>query len=210
MFKRFDVNTTSNPTCTAPISDYEILDFKFYDKDGFELNIAEQKYYRAMKHPIDYGILNHRCWQEPWFELEKNKSHNLILDHCMILQRCNYQEGAAAQLQSIKKEIPEAEWILKTPQKWGFDFALDAVADDGSVFEVLHIEYDHYDYDTFSNHMIAFDYKIRHTDWKDAANKIWNNKDQWKNLKGFEQNDWKAKFLIGWKKSEYTEKSLTF
>jgi hypothetical protein len=209
MLKRFDVNIISDPTCNEPIYDIVAADFKFYDKDGFELNQAEQKYYKVSNHPIDYPILNHKCWQEPLFELE-NKDNKLILDHCMVLHRCNYSGHAAYQLQKIKKDIPEAEWLLKTPQKWGFDFALDAVSPDGEIYEVLHIEYDNYDYTKFINAMISFEYTVRHTDWFNAATQILSHKDEWKHLSGFAQNDWKSNFLIGWKRSEYTEKSLTF
>lgn len=209
MLKRFDVTLKSNPTCSNPI--YSIIqdNFRYYDKDGFELNLAEQEYYKMMNYPIHHQILNHTCWQEPWFELER-KNSTLVLDHCMILHRCNYTDAAAWQLSKITKEIPEAELLLKTKQKWGFDFALDAVSPDGEVYEVLHIEYDHTDYDHFCKHMISFDFTVRHTDWFDAAKKILDNKDKWQNLKGFDQNNWKANFLIGWKKAEYTEKALTF
>lgn len=208
MLKRFDVNIVSDPVCSEPI--YEIVadDFRYYDKDGFELNRAEQAYYRMMRYPVDNGILNHHCWQEPWFELE-DKTSGLIMDHCMILTRCAYSSHALYQLNKLTKNIPEAQWIINTPQKWGFDFALDAVDPDGKVYEVLHIEYDSRDYDEFCNRMIAFDYTARHTDWKDAARKVWETKEQWQHLKSFAQNDWKAQFLLGWKKAEYTEKSLT-
>lgn len=208
MFKRFDVKIVSNPVCNEPIYNIVAEDFKFYDKDGFELNQAEQKYYAMMKHPIDHPILNHRCWQEPWFALEQ-KDSKLILDHSMILHRCSYEDHAAYQLAKLKKDIPEVDWLLNTPQKWGFDFALDAVSDDGKVFEVIHIECDSKDFDIFSTRMIAVEHTIRHVDWKDAAERIWNHRDQWQNLKAFTQNDWKAEFLLGWKKAEYTEKSLT-
>jgi hypothetical protein len=209
MFKRFDVPITSNPTCSEPIYDIVAEDFKFYDKDGFELNQAEQKYYRIMNHPIHEPILNHTCWQQPWFELEQ-KNCGLMLDHCMLLHRCNYTNHASYQLNKIKKYIPEVQWLLNTPQKWGFDFALDALDNEGNIFEVLHIEYDNYDYDQFVKRMINFDYQVRHIDWHDAAKQITQHQDEWKNLIGFAQNDWKANFLIGWKKAEYTEKSLTF
>lgn len=209
MFRRFDVPIVSNPTCDEPIYDIVAEDFKFYDKDGFELNQAEQKYYRLSRHPVDHPILNHTCWQEPWFELE-NKNSKLILDHCMILHRCNYSGNAHYQLTKIKKEIPEAEWLLSTKQKWGFDFALDSTDAQGNIFEVLHIEYDNYDYDQFVNRMIHFDYQVRHIDWHDVSKQIINRQDEWKNLTGFTQNDWKANFILGWKRAEYTEKSLTY
>jgi hypothetical protein len=134
----------------------------------------------------------------------------LILDHSLILHRCRYEGYAEHQLKKIKATIPEAEWLLTTPQKWGFDFALDSVDENGNIYEVLHVEYDSYNYDTFVKSMQIFDFKVRHTDWRDASRQVLAHKDQWKNLTGFAQNDWKANFLLGWTRAEYTEKSLTF
>ena len=206
MFKRFDVTLKSNPACTRIVDNLEEQDFSYYDKDGFELCLAEQKFYRAMNYPINDPILNHTCWQEPWFELEC-KTTNLILDHCMFLCRCNYEDRALQQLIKLKTSIPLADLLIKTKPKWGFDFALDAVIN-GEVFEVLHIEYDHRDYETFSNHMISFDYRVRHTNWYNAAQRVYDCRNQWQGLTGFEQNNWKAKYLLGWSKAEYTEKSI--
>lgn len=206
MFRRFDVRSMSNPVCRKPIEDLVEDDFLYYDKDGFELNKAEQKFYRANNLPL-IDCLNHICWQEPWFELQ-DKNKGLILDHSMFLCRASYADHALDQLKSFKKNIPMADLIIRTRQKWGFDFALDAVSNDGTVFEVVHIEYDNYDYITFSDQMLNFDFKVRHTDWYDCARKIWDKRDEWQNLSGFAQNDWKSWFLLGWRKAEYTEKSI--
>lgn len=206
MFKRLDFTLTSNPACTKIVDNLFAKDFAYYDKDGFELCNAEQKFYRAMNYPINNPILNHCCWQESWFELE-NHDTNLILDHCMFLCRCDYQEAARRQLEEIKSIYPQSDLLLKCKPKWGYDFALDAVINN-EVIEVLHIEYDHRNYDIFQSNMFNFEFKIRHTDWFDAAQKIYAAKDQWQHLVGFDQNNWKAKYLLGWSKSEYTEKSI--
>jgi hypothetical protein len=205
MFKRHDVTLMSNPTCSNSV-EVTAGDFQYYDKDGFELNRAEQKYYRAMGHPINYPVLNHTCWQEPWFELE-NKQQGLILDHCVFLCRCNYAGYALEQLMALKKTVPTADYLIRSRIKWGYDFALDSVRD-GETFEVLHVEYDHTDFSQFSNRMIQFDWIVRHTDWHDAADRIWAQRDKWQHLVGFEQNHWKAKYLLNWSKSEYTEKTI--
>ena len=206
MFRRHDVKLMSNPTCYNRVEDLNPEDFQYYDKDGFELNIAERKFYQAMKHPIHHPILNHCCWQEPWFELEEG-NHNLILDHSMFLCRAMYSGAALDQLNQLKDTVPSADYLARTRTKWGFDFALDAVKD-GQTFEVIHVEFDSYDYDTFTNRMLQFDYTVRHTDWRDAAKEIWAHREDWQNLRGFEQNHWKAKFLVGWSKAEYTEKTI--
>jgi hypothetical protein len=196
----------SNPSCSKSIDDLDSSDFRYYDKDGFELNRAEQKFYSAMQYPIDIPILNHHCWQEPWFELESDDL-GLILDHSMFLCRASYEGAAEAQLKDLKTSTPTADYLLRTRRKWGFDFALDAVRN-GVTFEVLHVEYDNYDYEDFKNRMILFEYTVRHTDWLDAADRVWQHRDQWQHLVGFDQNHWKAEYLLGWKKAEYTEKTV--
>ena len=206
MFRRHNVTLTSNPTCRNAANTVVADDFRYYDKDGFELNKAEQKFYLANGLPI-IDCLNHLCWQEPWFELEQGVN-DLILDHCMFLCRANYTEDALAQLKELKAEVPTADLLIRTRQKWGFDFNLDAVSDDGTVFEVLHVEYDNYDFITFRDQMLLFDVKVRHTDWHDCARLVWAKRDEWQHLSGFAQNDWKSWFLLGWNKAEYTEKSI--
>ena len=207
MFSRSNTSLISNPYCEKSVDNLSADDFRFYDKDGFELNIAEQKFYAAMNYPLDNLCLNHRCYQEDWFRLEKDDL-GLILDHSLILHRCNYTGAAASQLQNLKTTIPTAGYLLNTKAKWGFDFALDAVSEDDTVFEVLHIEFDSNDYEYFKTRLIMMEYTIRHTDWVDAARRIWNERLQWQYLKGFAQNDWKADYLLGWRKCEYTEKAV--
>jgi hypothetical protein len=206
MFCRHNVTLLSNPCCEIQIENLEISDFQYYDKDGFELNLAEQKFYRAMDFPINYPLLNHTCWQQPWFELE-HTDIDLILDHSMFLCRCSYERDAAEQLKKLKDSVPLADYLLRTKRKWGYDFALDAVRD-GTTFEVIHVEYDHLDFDHFRNRMINFEWTVRHTDWQDCANRVWSQRDRWQHLKGFDQNHWKAEYLLGWNKSEYTEKAV--
>lgn len=204
MFRRHQVKLMSNPVCNKT-AEVTAQDFRYYDKDGFELNQAEQKFYAAMNYPIHHPILNHRCWQEPWFELERDDL-GLILDHSIFLCRASYNGQAQEQLEQLKSTVPLADYLLKTRAKWGYDFALDAVHDT-HVYEVLHIEFDSYNYEKFKNHIIHFEYIVRHTDWEDAAKRIWQHRDQWQHLQGFDQNHWKAEFLLGWKRAEYTEKA---
>ena len=206
MFRRHDITLMSNPVCQNAVEEISAADFQYYDKDGFELNIAEQKFYAAMNFPINRPILNHCCWQEPWFELE-TAVDNLILDHSIFLCRASYNGAAMTQLEELKKTQPLADYLLRTRTKWGYDFALDAVRD-GVTFEVLHVEYDNTTFNQFRERMIQFDWQIRHTDWQDAADRVWQHKNQWQHLVGFDQNHWKAEYLLGWRKAEYTEKTV--
>jgi len=207
MFRRHQITLMSNPCCTKSVNNINASDFQYYDKDGFELNLAEQKFYSAMCYPTHYPILNHTCWQEPWFKLEHDDL-GLILDHCIFLCRCSYGGEAHEQLAQLQSSVPTADHLLRTRAKWGFDFALDGIAPDGTIFEVLHIEFDSTDYEHFKNRMLLMEYTIRHTDWQNAAQQVWAERHNWQSLKGFRQNDWKSQYLLGWKKSEYTEKAI--
>ena len=205
MFQVHDNRINSNIFCTKTVDYLNKEDFQYFDKDGFELNIAEQKFYSAMNHPIHYPILNHCCWQEPWYTMEENK-YGLFLDHSMTLARCGYTGHALEQLQSIKKEIPQVQQLIQVKPKWGYDFDLNAISDDSTVFEVLHIEYDSRDYDRFSDSQLMFEQFVKRTDWVSVSKDIWSKRDEWQHLKGFDQNHWKAKYLLGWKQAEYLEK----
>ena len=105
MFSRRDITLKSNPVCLNAVNNLTEEDFWYYDKDGFELNRAEQKFYAAMNYPIHYPLLNHTCWQEPWFELDKG-TEGLILDHSMFLCRANYAGAASEQLEKISRTYP--------------------------------------------------------------------------------------------------------
>ena len=191
----------------ALISDPQEKDFDYYDKDGFELNVAEQKYYEQMRYPITYPILNHCCWQEPWYEL-KPEVEGLLLDHCMFLCKADYSGEALEQLKDINKKIPYANLLINSKRKWGYDFDLDGVREDGTIFEVLHIEWDTYDFYEFTDSFYRFEAMIEHSDWHDIAERVWSKRDEWQDLKGFDQNHWKSKFLLGWDQAEYTQKSI--
>ncbi len=206
MFKRYPTPVVSNPHCSQAVEDLTPEDFLCYDVDGFELSQAEQRYYRAMDYPIHHPILNHCCWQEPWFELQDGVE-GLLLHHAMLLHRCDYIAAAREQLLELQQTIPWANQLINTRIKWGFDFNLYGIADDCTVYEVLHIEYDNNNYDAFNRCLQSFEFTIKHIDWHDAARRVWDLKDQWQPLKGFEQNHWKAKYLIGWDKSEVIEKA---
>lgn len=204
MFNQLQVHLISDPVCSKPVEHLIEEDFRWFDKDGFELNDAEHQYYQAMKYPVDHGILNHDSWQEPWFELSAS---SLILDHATFLCRCRYTDAAFEQLHEYRKTIPNADWLIQSKTKWGFDFALDAVRDN-TMFEVLHVEYDSYNYSQFVQEFNKFEQIVINTDWNDCADQIWQQRTRWQQLSGFSQNHWKSQYLIGWNLSELTEKSV--
>lgn len=192
-----------DPCCTLAADNLVASDFFYYDKDGFELNLAERKYYQKQGIAL-HDCLNHICNQMPWFAID---SGELIIDHSIVLHRASYAGSAVDQLEQLKANIPFARYLINTKQKWGFDFALDACIDD-QLFEVIHIEYDDRSYERFVDHLGSIEQTLLKIDWADAARMILSKKDQWQELAGYEQNHWKSNYLIGWNKAEYTEKAV--
>jgi len=203
MFKLVNENLTENITCTKSAA-LEPADFSWYDKDGFELCTAEKKLYKATGFPLT-ECLYHLCWQDTWL---KSNHHNLIIDHAMLLHRCDFDGEAKDQLKRASVETPTAQFLLRTKKKWGFDFALDYVDFEGKIWEVIHIEWDSYDYDEIVNMKNAVQEKILSLDWEDISKHIIAKESEWSNLSGFKQNDWKAKEIFGWTFAEKTLKSF--
>lgn len=199
-----NIKLNSQLSCDRLCLDLHKEDFLYYDKDGFELNLAEQKYYQLMGHKLS-RCLNHPALTQTWYT---SRDPRLIVDHSLILYRCAYSGHARQQLEHLKPCVPQASFLLKTVPKWGFDFALDSMDENGDVFEVVHIEFDSKNFSHFEEELNNIQERIDNIDWLDAANMINQCRDKWESLPGFEQNNFKSRFLLAWSKSEHTLKSL--
>lgn len=207
MFRSLSPFTTDDTICTEDISDLYLEEQNafYYDKDGFELTKLELEYYKIN----GYGnylanCLNHTCWQEPWFEL---KDPNFILDHSLVLHRCSFAGKAKEQLKKFSKKISRLSYLLQSPSKWGLDFSLDYIDNDGMLTEVIHIELDFKNYHDFLKQKEELENFVFTTDWKHVYKFLDRHRNEWECLVGFDQNDWKARQL-GFKKAEITHKAI--
>ncbi len=194
---------TKNITCTQS-ADLKAADFRWYDKDGFELCSAEKKLYSAMNFPLT-ECLYHLCWQDPWMDI---KHPNLMLDHCMLLHRCDFADAAENEIVNLIPENPKAQLLLKSKKKWGFDFALDYIDESNNIWEVVHIEWDSYNFNEILDMKESIQEKILSLDWESISKHIIARESEWSILEGFKQNDWKAREIFGWTFAERTLKSL--
>lgn len=178
---------------------------KYYDKDGFELCHLERDFYRI--HGYQFGEhLNHHCvWQQDWLINTGNNVQGLVVDHCMILHRCDFTQSAREQLERHRSHLPRLDFLLRSRRKWGMDIAIDW-ADDQGALEVIHIEMDSYDYDEACEDKARIQEWALNMDWHWAAHKIRELRSEWESLIGFEQNDWKARYF-GFPRAERTQKS---
>ena len=66
---------------------------------------------------------------------------------------------------------------------------------DGNVFEVLHWEYDGFNYAEVESRKQELEPRFAAIDWDDAAARILKQKDQWHHLDFFAQSDWKCNYF---------------
>ena len=189
----------NKPIDTSKINEYSI---QYFDNDGFELSKLELEYYKENKVYLE-DCLNHLGCQKQWIKCENNK---FKIDHSLLLQRYYFIEQAKEQLKKYKKQFPQLNKYLRLKPKWGLDFALEYY-DSNHAIEVLHIELD------YNNYFLALEVKeelekrILNTDWVDFTECLKIKKNQWKDLPGMEQNDWKARYW-GLEKAEFTQKAF--
>lgn len=190
--------------CETPIDNslFKEETVSCFDNDGFELSLLEQSFYKENNFPL-YNFLNHNCFQVKWFDMNDD---NFVLDHSLLLERKSFGGEAKEQIVSFSKQFPQLLKYLKLKPKWGIDFSLEYYKDNEYI-EVLHIEYDYYDYDEAVKAKDEFQTKLLSTDWNDFLLTLRNKKEEWVNLKGFQQNDYKAR-LWGLPKAEDTLKSF--
>jgi hypothetical protein len=178
----------------------------YFDKDGFELTPMEREFYWVNGFPIPNDILYHTCFNTHWMNLSSEAPSGFILDHCILLHRCDFTEAAKEQLLSFRNEFPKVNYLLQCKQKWGLDLALDYY-DGNEINEIIHIEQDFHTSEECTAYKENIEKFVLATDWEDAAKRLVKKKDEWSSLIGFAQNDWKAKFF-GFPKAELTHKAL--
>lgn len=198
--KQFDPLTSCKKSISA--IHFNPKNISCFDNDGFELSKLEQKYYSKSLFQLS-NHLNHQCLQFDWLKIDHP---NLLLDHALLLERKDFQENAREQLEKYGAKFPQLRKYLNVIPKWGFDFAIEYY-DENDFFEVLHFEYDYDNYEEAEYHRNLFQKKVLETDWEDFALLLKKRKEDWIALKGFSQNDYKAR-LWGLVKAEETLKSF--
>lgn len=194
-----------NLTCTLAPDGFFRGDFSYYDKDGFELTVAERKILLCNGAELSH-VLNHWAWGVDWMDLDRVSAPGLHLDHCLLLHRPDF----AGKVLELLKNYPHpcAAFMVQARAKWGLDFALDHI-EDGDAIEVLHIELDDYDFARIQDRKQQLEAWLSQQDLSDMAKKMRDSRIHWQHLRGFAQNDWKARYFLGWDRAEYTEKSCS-
>ncbi|WP_297325197.1 hypothetical protein [Nitrosomonas sp.] len=165
-----------------------------FDQNGYDLTDLEQRYAIMNLTPAKAHREHRRALKAPWFT-QPERMEGAVLNHSLLFERKGYSGEALEQLERWAQTNPLVYKIIKMRPKWGLDFSMDYVDRAGNVFEVLHWEYDGFDFDEVAVRKQQLEAKFAATDWDDAAASILKRKDQWHHLDFFAQSDWKCNYF---------------
>lgn len=166
-------------------------DVELFDQNGYDLTVIEQ-------HFMSTNAINHRshryALKKDWFQ-QKIKLEGAVLNHSLLFERKSYTGEAREQLLQWSKNLPLLHKILSMRPKWGLDFSMDYVDRDGNAFELLHWEYDGFEYNEIQSMKESVEPKLLSIDWDHAAQQLLKHKDQWHHLDFFAQSEWKCRYF---------------
>jgi hypothetical protein len=169
-------------------------DLDLFDQNGYDLTQLEKHYaYSNQAKPKPHRDHIHALkWD--WFT-QDYKLEGAVLNHSLLFERKAYAGKALAELAHWARDLPLIHKILALRPKWGLDFSMDYVDRKGNAFEVLHWEYDGFDYEEVQVRKLQVQAKFATIDWDEAGEQILKHKDQWHHLDFFEQSAWKCNYF---------------
>lgn len=169
-------------------------DVALFDQNGYDLTDLE-KHYAYSNWAKTKKHREHRvALKQSWFEQEY-KTEGAVLNHSLLFERKGYTGAALEELQYWAKELPLLHKVIALRPKWGLDFSMDWVDHKGNAFEVLHWEWDSFDYDEVEAVRKTVEPVLKSIDWTDAGHNILAMKNQWHHLDFFAQSDWKCDYF---------------
>ena len=169
-------------------------DVELFDQNGYDLTPLERQFayvnYQIPKKQRDFRY----ALRKDWFT-QFNKIEGAVLNHSSLFERKAYSAEALKQLHMWAKNLPLLHKIISIRPKWGLDFSMDYVDREGNAFEVLHWEWDSFNYEEVQLVKDKIEPILANIDWYDAATQMLVKKDQWHHLDFFGQSDWKCQYF---------------
>lgn len=169
-------------------------DLDLFDQNGYDLTILEQHFAQTN----DVRPKEHRkhrmAIKQEWFTQDKQVD-GAVLNHSLLFERKAYTGAALEQLEQWATKLPLVYKIIAMRPKWGLDFSMDYVDRKGNAFEVLHWEWDSFDYIEVECIRKIIEPRLLEIDWDDAAQEILKHKEEWHHLDFFAQSDWKCRYF---------------
>ena len=165
-----------------------------FDQNGYDLTWLEQEFAKFNLTSTESHRPHRTAIKQPWFTNTKASS-NCILNHSLMFERKGYAGAALDQLKRWAKDTPRMYQLISLRPKWGLDFSMDWVDNEGNCFEILHWEYDSFSIREIKHIKKIMDIKLANIDWQSAGESILKRKKEWHHLDFFAQSAWKCDFF---------------
>ena len=169
-------------------------DLELFDQNGYDLTQLEQHFaygnYVKPKRQREHRFAIKKDWHTQFTKFE-----GCVLNHSSLFERKAYADAALEQLKYWAEKLPLVHKVISIRAKWGLDFSMDYVDRQGNAFEVLHWEWDSFNYDEISAIKLEIEPVLANIDWQDAVNHLIKYKEKWHHLDFFAQSDWKCNYF---------------
>ena len=169
---------------------------EFFDQNGYDLTILEQFYAEANNAKTTvHRNSEHITLRQTWFSDDAPNTAGAHINHAVMFERKGFTGDALLQLKEWAKQSPQLYKLIAMRPKWGLDFSIDYCDKQGNVFELLHWEFDGFNYKEIFNKKVQMEEFLIQQDWDERAKKMLEQKDDWHSLGFFEQSEWKTHFF---------------
>ena len=171
-----------------------IDDLDLFDQNGYDLTPLEQHFAYGNRTKPKKHRDHLRALKEDWFT-QIPRTEGAHLNHSLLFERKGYTGQALEELEFWARTLPLVNKVIALRPKWGLDFSMDYVDREGRAFEVLHWEWDSFDYEEICAVKDSVEPILAKIDWTDASQQILERKDQWHHLDFFAQSAWKCDYF---------------
>lgn len=169
-------------------------DVALFDQNGYDLTVIEQHFANSNPGFVQSHRSHRQALKQDWF-VQELKIEGPVLNHSLLFERKGYAGPALKELQYWAKSLPLLHKIIAIRPKWGLDFSMDYVDREGNSFELLHWEWDSFDYNEIQAIKETIEPILLNIDWPQAAKDLIKYKDKWHHLEFFDQSDWKCEYF---------------
>lgn len=188
----------SNPYWTKPVGKLVFIptaeDLALFDQNGYDLTELEKHFASSNCAGPDSHRSHRTALKKSWFKQEVT-IEGPHLNHSLLFERKGYDGAALEQLKFWATKLPLVHKLISLRPKWGLDFSMDYVDCEGNSFEVLHWEWDSFDYVEIECIRKIIEPRLLDIDWADAAEQMLKHKNQWHHLDFFQQSNWKCSYF---------------
>jgi len=166
---------------------------EIFDQNGYRLTKLESHYAGAN----NYSTVNHRhevTIRQDWFR-DDSPLTGVHLNHAYLFERKGYEGAALEQLKQYAQRNNLIHKLINYRGKWGVDFSMDYVDSKGNSMELLHFEYDSFNYNEIQEIKGEVEGIVERVDWDLVAEVLIEKKHEWIDLEFFEQSKYKTDFF---------------